>query len=251
MPRGWIRYAVLAVGVFILKGSPSATGADATAPIREALAHPDRPEADRERDAHRRPAEVLALVGVEPGMRVADLMSGGGWYTEVLARVVGPRGTIYSQNNDISAQAYGKVLARRLKDSKLPQVIVIDRELENLGLPAGHLDAALMVQFYHDTYAMEVDRATMNRAIFNVLKPGGVFCVIDHRAQEGSGARDAEELHRIDPEIVKQEVLAGGFVLETESDLLSNSADDHTLSVFDDSIRGRTDRFLLKFRRPE
>ena len=98
---------------------------------------------------------------------------------------------------------------------------------------------------------MEVDRATMNRGIFNSLKSGGVFCVIDHRAQQGSGARDAQDLHRVDPEMVQREVLAAGFVLEADSDLLRNPADDHTLSVFDDSIHGRTDRFLLKFRKPE
>jgi predicted methyltransferase len=232
-------------------GSPSVTDTDSTAPIRVALAHPERPEVDRARDAHRKPAEVVALVGVEPGMRVADLMAGDGWYTEILARVVGPQGTIYAQNNRISGQVYGTDLARRLQGSRLPQVAVLNRELEDLGLPDGYFDAAFMVQFYHDTYAMEVDRAAMNRGILNSLKPGGVFCVIDHRAREGSGSRDAENLHRVDPEIVKREVLAAGFALESESDLLRNAADDHTRSVFDDSVRGRTDRFLLKFRRPE
>jgi predicted methyltransferase len=248
----WLRHvgSVLAVGLFIATGPPSVAGAEPTAPIQAALAHSERSEADRARDKHRRPAEVLALVGVEPKMRVADLMSGSGWYTEVLARIVGPQGRIYAQNNRISAQVYGTALARRLEGSRLPQVVVLDRELENLGLPDGYLDAALMVQFYHDTYAMEVDRVAMNRGIFNSLKPGGVFCVVDHRAQRGSGARDAANLHRVDPEMVKQEVLAAGFVLEAASDVLSNPTDDHTLSVFDESIRGDTDRFILKFRRP-
>ena len=91
----------------------------------------------------------------------------------------------------------------------------------------------------------------MNRGIFNSLKPGGVFCVVDHRAQRGSGARDSANLHRVDPEIVKQEVLAAGFVLEATSDVLSNPTDDHTFSVFDESIRVSTDRFILKFRRPK
>jgi predicted methyltransferase len=241
----------IACGVLIVAGSPSIIGADLTAPIRDALAHPERSEADRARDIDRKPAEVLALVGVEPGMRVADLMSGSGWYTEILARAVGLQGRIYAQNNRISGQVYGKDLARRLRRSRLPQVVVLDRELEDLGLPDRHLDVALMVQFYHDTYAMEVDRSAMNREILNALKPGGVFCVIDHRARGGSGSRDSEALHRVDPEMVKREVLAAGFVLESESDLLRNPADDRTRSVFDDSVRGRTDRFLLKFRRPQ
>ena len=244
---------VLVVALALVASSPLARGAEPepAVSIRDALGHPDRPGADRVRDIHRKPAQVLALMGVEPGMRVADLMSGDGWYTEVLARLVGPQGRVYAQNNRISAEAYGKALVQRLERAGLAQVVVLDRELEELGLPAARLDAVFLVQFYHDTYAMEVDRAKMNRGILDSLKPGGVFCVIDHRAQRRSGARDAQSLHRIDPETVKEEVLAAGFVLEVESDLLENPGDDHSASVFEASIRGRTDRFLLKFRRPE
>jgi predicted methyltransferase len=252
MHRGCARIASwLTVGLILLPAARPILGADSSAPIREALAHPDRPEADRTQDVYRKPEKVLAMVGVAPGMHVADLMSGAGWYTEVLARVVGSRGKVYAQNNRIAGGVYGKELARRLEHSRLPQVVLVDRELENLGLPDEQLDAVFLVQFYHDTLAMEVDRDAMNRGIFRSLKPGGVYCVIDHRTQEGSEQRNAADLHRIDPEIVKREVSAAGFALEIESDILGNPADDHTLSVFDESIRGQTDRFFLKFRKPE
>lgn len=234
----------------------TATGAGADpAPIAEAytaaLAHPDRSENDRHRDTARRPAEVLALAGIRPGMHVADLMAGGGWYSEVLARVVGRDGRVYAQNNAVSASRYGRSLDRRLERVGLPQLVRIDRELEELRLPTASLDAVFLVQFYHDTLWMEVGRKAMNREVFQALSPGGIYLVIDHAAEDGSGDRDVKSLHRIDVDWVRRDVAAAGFELVAESALLANPEDDRTINVFDGDIRGRTARFALLFRKPE
>ena len=216
-------------------------------PLEAALAHPDR---DRSDDARRKPAQVLALAGIEPGMVVADLMAGAGWYTEVLARGLGPDGTVYTQNNSISESRYGDKLRERVANAGFENVELIEAELEALGLPAGQLDAVFLVQFYHDTVWMGVDRVRMNQEIFASLAPGGVYVVIDHRAEVGSGTRDVETLHRIDPDTVRDEISRAGFELAHDSDLLSNSEDDLSENVFGWRVRGETDRFLFVFRKP-
>jgi len=229
-------------------GAPSAPSSDA---IRKALVHPDRPARDLFRDGDRKPGQVLTFFRVEPGMTIADLMAGGGFYTELLSRVVGEEGRVYAQNNRIALERFAdKQITERLADDRLPNVIRLDAELEALGLPDGELDRVFLVLFYHDTYWMEVDRAKMLEQIMKALKPGGYFCLIDHHAEAGSGARDVKTLHRVDAALVKKEVLAAGFKLDAESDLLRNGDDDHTLSVFDESIRGKTDRFIYRFRKP-
>lgn len=217
-------------------------------PIAAALAQ--RSADDRARDASRRPAEVLALAGIVPGMQVADLMAGGGWYTEVLARTVGPTGRVYSHNNAISKQRYGSVLRERLRSSGVSNIYPVSQELDRLEFSASSLDAAFLVQFYHDTYWMGVNRAAMNRDVFSSLKPGGVYLIIDHSAKFDSGSRDVETLHRVDEDLVEQELLSAGFELVRKSELLRNDRDDRSESVFDDSIRGRTDRFLFVFKKP-
>lgn len=220
------------------------------ASISAALALPSRSAADRERDSLRKPAQVLAFSGLQRGMTVADLMAGDGWYTEIVARAIGPHGKVYAQNNSISADRYGDRLQERLEKAKLANVIPIKAELEELELPKGGLDLAMMVLFYHDTYWMKIDRAEMNRRIYQALEPGGVFLVIDHAAKPGAGSSQTKELHRIEEDLVQREIEAAGFVLDATSDLLRNAGDDHTLNVFDDRIRGRTDRFILRFRKP-
>ena len=210
----------------------------------------DRSAEDRERDASRRPGEVLELAAIAPGMTVVDLMAGSGWYTEVLARAVGPGGRVVAQNSAISDERYGDGLRRRLESPGLANVQALVQELDALDLPAASLDAVFLVQFYHDTYWMGVDRAAMNLAVFEALRPGGVYLVIDHAAAPGSGSRDSETLHRIDEMQVRKEILAAGFALEQESDLLRNASDPRSTRVFEGSIRGRTDRFVLKFVRP-
>jgi predicted methyltransferase len=232
------------------EATPSALEAAQSA-LRRAVDDPERPAEDRARDADRHPFEVLRFFGIRPGMTVADLMAGRGYYTEILARAVGPEGRVIAQNNaTVIARFAGEALSRRLARPALSGVLRLDRELEDLGLPRESLDAALMVLFYHDTVWMQTDRARMNREIFTALKPGGVFGVVDHCAEPGSGTRDAQTLHRIDPAVVKGEVLAAGFTLDAESDLLRHPEDDHRANVFEPSVRGRTDRFVYRFRRP-
>ncbi len=248
---GLLLYAMLMIAFASGCEDPSTSAEQAwndEDPIEAAIAQ--RSDDDRARDATRRPAEVLALAGIVPGMQIADLMAGGGWYTEVLARAVGPKGRVYSHNNAISKQRYGSLLRQRLRNSALSNVYPVSLELDQLEFPASSLDAAFLVQFYHDTYWMGVNRAAMNRAVFSSLKPGGVFLIIDHSAKADSGPRDVETLHRVDEEIVEKELLSAGFELVRKSDLLRNNRDNRSESVFDDSIRGKTDRFLLVFKRP-
>lgn len=219
--------------------------------LRAAVDSEERPADDRARDADRKPFEVLSFLGIGPGMHVADLASGFGYYTEILARAVGPEGRVYAQNNQYVLENFVKgALGERLARLDMDHVQRLDSELDDPGLPAGELDAAIMVLFYHDTYWMGTDRARMNKAVFDALKPGGVYGIIDHHAEAGSGDRDVKTIHRVDAELVKQELLAAGFVLEAESDVLHHPEDDRTLNVFAPELRGKSDRFVYRFRKP-
>jgi predicted methyltransferase len=231
--------------------TPSLGTAEPPQYLGDAVANPARPEADRIRDPHRRPAEVLAFFGIAPGMKVADLVAGSGYYTEILAGAVGPEGTVWAHNHRWVLERFGdEGISKRLAKPGLANAVRWDRELEALGLPEGELDAALIVLFYHDTFWQGVDRQAMNAEVWRALKPGGVYGVIDHHAEAGSGDRDVKTIHRVDAELVKREILAAGFVLESESDVLQHPEDERTKSVFDESIRGRTDRFVYRFRKP-
>ena len=216
-----------------------------------AVAAPGRPDEDVERDEDRKPAEVLSFFGIKPGMVVADLMAGRGYYTEILSRLVGPTGHVYAHNNPFVDQRFAKQpLADRLARMGSSNVEITVQELDQLSFPRP-LDAAMMVLFYHDTYWQKVDRKAMNKAIFDALRPGGTFGVIDHLAPVGTGSSVVETLHRIEKEMVLAEILAAGFVLEAESDILRHPDDDRSKNVFDESLRGKTDRFVLRFRKPE
>jgi len=219
-------------------------------PIALAVAHADRPDLDRQRDADRKPAEVLAFFGIKPGMKVADIMTGSGYYTELLSRVVGPEGRVYGVNTQPLMDVYGKQLEARITKPGLENITLITRALEDPGLPEG-LDAVLLIRFYHDFVWLNVRRMDFNRAVLKVLKPGGVYGVIDHHARAGSGIDDVR-LHRIDAELVKTEILAAGFVLDATSDILSHPEDTHDWAIMaDNSVRrDKTDRFILRFRKP-
>lgn len=255
------------------EGSPAAAaGRDHAALLARAEAAVQdelRPEEDRARDADRHPAEVLAFFGIDEGMRVVDLQATGGYYTELLSSIVGPTGTVYAQNNAFVlgrfAEAPLSERLSRLAEAGRANVQRIDAELDELELPRD-LDAALFVRFYHDLFWLptpdgdKADRAEFLRRVHAALTPGGVFGVIDHHAEAGSGERDAldprEGLHRIDVELVKREVLAAGFDLDGESDVLANPADTRDWNIFTEdpidnsSRRDRTDRFMLRFVKP-
>ena len=225
--------------------------------LRAAIETEERPAEDRARDEARKPYEVLRFFDIRPGMHVADLGAGGGYLSEIIARVVGPEGRVYVQNSPFVVERFAaKPLGERLGRLAMPHVQRLDTEFDALGLPQGELDAVIMVLFYHDTFWMPKaaggtpDRVKMNRAIFDALKPGGVYGVIDHHAEAGSRDRDVQTIHRIDAELVKEEILAAGFELDAESDILRHPDDDRTKNVFDPALRGKTDQFVYRFRKP-
>lgn len=226
-------------------------------PIAAAVADPARPEADRNRDANRKPAECLAFAGIKPGQTVADLLPGGGYFTRLFSVAVGPKGHVYAvappKRPTAAADAPEPSAAVKTiaADPHYSNVSVLVLRPADFALPAP-VDMIWTSQNYHDLHnAQNLDIAAFNKAVFNALKPGGVFVVLDHAAEAGSGARDTSTLHRIDPEAVKKEVLAAGFQFEGESPVLHNSEDPHTAPVFDPGIRGKTDQFILKFRKPK
>lgn len=222
--------------------------------IYEAVNDPMRPEADRVRDVDRRPAEMLAFAGIRPGMAVADLIPGGGYFTRIFAKAVGPTGHVYAYVPDELTKLANREPAVKTitDDPAYGNVSMIVRDLPRFGAPAP-LDVVWTSLNYHDMHAQfmgPVDVAAVNRAVFNALKPGGVYMVVDHVADPGSGLRDVNTFHRIDPLLVRQEVEAAGFIFVGESDVLRNPADTHAVPVFDESIRGHTDQFVYKFRKP-
>ncbi len=226
--------------------------ATASADLAEELAMSGRSDEDKARDAARRPAEVLAFLGVEPGMTVMDLLASGGWYTEVLSVAVGPDGTVYAQNPPMllgfNDGAYDKAITARLADKRLPNVVRLDREEGDTGLEPGSLDAALTALNLHDrhNFGSGEDVAVLLAAVKVLLKPGGVLGVIDHY---GDSDKNNTQLHRLDVATALPIVEAAGFEIES-SDLLRNPDDDHSIMVFDPAIRGKTDRLLLKLRKP-
>ena len=220
--------------------------------LKKAVEDTTRPAEERERDAGRKPAEVLHFFELEPGDRVAELQTGRGWYLGILSRAVGEKGMAFGQNNPFVSERFVKdSVTKRIDAEKLTNTTYAVQELDDLKLPE-NLDLVVMVLFYHDTYWQKVDREKMNKAVFEALAPGGVFGIVDHVAEAGSGDRDVQSLHRVDPELVKKELLAAGFVLDGESDLLRNPDDTHDYNVFRDvrTNRDQTDRFVYKFRKP-
>jgi predicted methyltransferase len=221
--------------------------------LAERLSKGDRAEADRARDAGRKPAEVIAFLGIAPGMTVIDLIAAGGYYTEVLSVAVGPEGKVYAQNNDFVLKmregANEKALSARLAGGRLANVERVNREVAELGLAAGSVDGAITALNFHDVYNSNGEEAAQGflKAVYAVLKPGGVLGVIDH---VGDADADNKELHRIEESRAVAAAKAAGFQVEARGDLLRNPGDDHSKNVFDPSIRGKTDRFALLLRKP-
>ncbi len=214
----------------------------------------ERSDADKARDAARKPAEVIAFAGVKPGMTVVDVMAATGWYTEVLSEAVGPEGTVYAENPQWLVEAMGgrmiQGLEKRLAGNRLPNVIRADNGLTNGLIKPNSVDVALTALNIHDTYYRDGEDATIEllKQVKNVLKPGGVFIVIDHI---GNPDGDNAKLHRIPEQIVKDLAVKAGFEIADESDILRHPEDDHTKMVFAKGMRGNTDRFVLKLRKPE
>ena len=226
----------------------------AWSPVSDAIADSRRPAADKERDARSKPAEILTFAGVKPGDHVADLVMGGGYYTRLFAGVVGPNGKVFAwQPGEFIAMMpkYGEAPAQL--PASYPNLSTSTARFPELALP-GSLDVVFTNQNYHDFHLPMAPAGTaeaVNAKVFAALKPGGAYVIIDHHAAAGADVTEAaDKLHRIDIEAVKREVTAAGFVLEAEADLLRNPADPRTAIVFDPGVRGKTDQFILRFRKP-
>ncbi|MFI4951348.1 MAG: class I SAM-dependent methyltransferase [Caulobacterales bacterium] len=210
-------------------------------------------DADRDADAYRHPGEVIAFAGVKAGDKVVDLIPGSGYFTRIFAKAVGPKGHVYMVwPNEYAKEAQpDPVKNAELAKTGYPNTSVILQPGAAFATPEP-VDLVFTVQNYHDypdQFMGRIDPMIFNRAVFKALKPGGTFLVVDHVAEAGSGMRDTDTLHRIDPAIVKKQVTDAGFVFVGESDVLRNPADDHKKAVFDKSIRRHTDQFVYQFRK--
>jgi len=239
---------------FVFFAATPATPAEAPT-AHAAVAAADRSDADRALDAGRFPAETFAFFGIRPGMRVAELGAGGGYTTELLARVVGPTGRVYGQNPKFILERFAeKPWSERLAKPVNAPVVRVDREFDDpLPPEARDLDAVLVVLIYHDTVWLETDRARMNAAVFAALRPGGIYGVIDHSARPGAGTSETKSLHRIEESVLVGEIQKAGFQLDAAADFMRNPADARDWSASPSGAgeqRGTSDRFVLKFRKP-
>ena len=241
--------AVLAAGAASLAGAAPPVQEAPDAHIAKAVADSRRPAEDVERDGLRKPADMLVFGEVRPGQKIADIRPEEGYFTRIFAPAVGDAGRVYAFVPTRTATRETP-LAEALA-AAFSNVTPLSGALDDMTFPEP-LDAVFMVQEYHDFHipAFNTDVTRMNRAVFEALKPGGVYIVIDHSGRPGTGASEVQSLHRIDGDFLKAEVEAAGFVFEAESDALRNPQDDRTINVFDPAIRGRTDQFVYRFRKP-
>ena len=228
---------------------------EVTPAIRAAIDAPDRSEADKKLDAGRHPAELLAFFGVKEGMKVAELGAGTGYTAELLARVVGPSGAVFGQNSKWLLERFAeKPWTERLAKPVMKNVVRANREFDDpLPPTAKNLDVVFMVLFYHDTVWLGTDRPKMLRAIWDALKPGGVFAIVDHTGRDGTGLTEVKTLHRIEEKVVRDELQAAGFRVEAEGGFLRNPSDTRDWNASPSSAgeqRGTSDRFVLKFVKP-
>ena len=253
--RALLLAAVAAVGVSTCLAGAGLAAAPAIKPfIAAALADPAR-GADKDIDVRRKPGEILSFGGLKPGDKVVDLIPGSGYFTKIFAKTVGPKGHVYViWPNEYAAESHPdpENSAKLAASPGFENVSVLTQPAAAFSTPA-KVDLVFTSQNYHDypdKFMGHVDPVAFDRQVFKALKPGGVFLVVDHVAEAGSGLRDTDTLHRIDPAIVKKQAASAGFVFAGESDVLRNPADDHTKLVFDKTIRGHTDQFIYKFRKP-
>jgi predicted methyltransferase len=254
-PKGvaaMIRSLTLAI-LLAAAATPLAAAPAAAPDYSAALADPARPAADRDRDAARKPADLLAFAEVAPGESVGDFVMGGGYVTRLLAAAVGPKGHVYAfQPAEFIAfqKKYGEDQAA--VDAAYANVDAVTGPFAAPPFPAP-LDTIITVQNFHDLYLKPFPEGTGDKAsaaLFAALKPGGTLVVVDHSAADGSGTTLSDSLHRIDKAAVVAALTKAGFTLEAQSDLYANPSDPRTANVFDPAIRGKTDQFALRFKKP-
>ncbi len=245
---------MLALAVPAAAKAPAAGPAD----VAGAVATPGRPKAATDLDEVRRPVEVLRFMGLKKGDRVLDYFTGTGYYAEIMARAVGPRGHVVGWNSAAFARREPVVKALAEIRTRNSNAAFYSSPSTAIAFAPNGFDFALLHLVYHDAYwesaqfgLPRIDPNTVVQAIWSAVKPGGIVAVIDHVATPGGDTREVvEKLHRIDPATVRADFERAGFVLEAQSDLLRVAADDHSKNVFDPSIRGKTDRFVYRFRKP-
>jgi predicted methyltransferase len=249
MPRRRKLTTSLALVVACALASIAASHGD----LAQRLANADRSAEEKARDAGRKPAEVVEFLGITAGVTVIDVIAAGGYYTEVLSVAVGEKGKVYAQNPAAVLKfrdgANDKAMTARLAGERLANVERLDVEMADLAIPNDSLDAAITALNIHDVYngrGEDVAR-TLLLGVYAKLKPGGVLGIIDHA---GIASQDNKKLHRIERQRVLDTIAKTPFELEAESDLLANEDDDHTKNVFAPNMRGNTDRFLLRLRKP-
>ncbi len=246
-------YSAALVAMVLVQPVVAKPSNNATAAIARAISDPARPADDVKRDDARKPAAILEFAQIKPGDKAIDFIMGGGYFTRLLARTVGPKGRVYAYQ----PAEFIKFRAQYAEEQNIvagayANVTPLNNSLGALNFPES-VNLIFTAQNYHDLHlaafpAGAVD--AVNAALFKALKPGGVLLIIDHVAVAGSGARDSNTLHRIDPGTVKAELEKAGFKFEAESPLLRNPDDPHTQLVFDAAIRGKTDQFVYRFRKP-
>ena len=248
MVRNWM---IPALSALVLVGS--AAFAAVPANISAALADKGRPAADVTRDAARKPGELLALGGVKSGDKVADLIMGGGYFTRILSVAVGSKGHVYAyQPSEFIQFSANYGVQQKAVAAAHANVTPLTTPFSGFDLPDG-LDLVLTVQNYHDLHLkpFAADTATkVNAEVFKSLKHGGVYLVVDHEGAAGSGLPAADTVHRLEASVARKEIEAAGFKLVGESDMLHDAADPHTANVFDPAIRGKTDQWVMKFKKP-
>lgn len=246
-----LAFAVLALPVQAKDDKPAALSP------ADSVAATDRTAAARALDDSRKPAETLALLDLKPGMDVADVMTGTGYWADILAEAVGPEGSVTAlEPEEFYGDERGKAVIADLI-ARNPNVTFTRYPFKQLDLPADQFDAAIIHLSYHDLYweseqykIPRSDPAVFVAVLYKATRPGGRMLVIDHVGLEGDTRDVVDKLHRIDPAVVRADFEAAGFVLERESGHLANPDDDHTKLVFDPAIRGKTDRFAMVFRKP-
>lgn len=222
--------------------------------LRKAVEHPDRPADDVELDAARKPLEVMAFAGIEEGQTILELEAGGGYFTELLARAVGPGGRVYMHNPPSFDAFLGDSVNERLS-GRISNVTVLKTNFDRIPLPDNSVDVVTWFQGPHELWFEPEGVDTLGdpeasfAAIARVLKPGGTFVVLDHRAPAGAPPSTGGDTHRIDPSIIVELARGAGFVVADESDILRSNVDDLTVNVFDESVRRKTDQFLIAFTR--
>jgi len=251
-PKGPAQTSTPATATLAGLQRPKAVPLTVPASVQALLSAADRSDDDKKLDAGRHPGELLAFLGLKPGMHVADLAAGGGYTTELLARAVGPSGKVWSQNNSTFLKFVDKPWTDRLAKPVNKGVVRVVSEF-TLPPDAKNLDAVVMVLVYHDTVWVGADRDKMNKAVFDALKRGGQYVVVDHTAIEGHGTQDVKTLHRIDELTVIREVERAGFQHAGSGDFLRNPDDTRDWSDSPREAgerRGTSDRFVLKFVKP-